>query len=454
MPDKTYNCVCRHCNREFATSQIGFICIPCIKFGHFDEGSCPICPKEQQVQKKPLKSTQTAQIIDIQTARDIQKEIVIDSASQRPRQAGTTDIENTKYVNELRKRAEASLFVFTKGILNLSRLSLNLHLGVCRWLQQTPPYRKLMLLPRDHLKSSIAGRGLPIHLLIQPEKNNIYIPNKQGAAVRILLGYETATNAEHQLRWIEGQFESNQLLRHLWPECVWENSRRDSSKWSAKEMTIPRSTDYPESSIETIGVGGAVTGRHYDVMVKDDLTTLEAANSEVVMQDAIDWHKASRALFDDPDKGLEFMLGTKWAIHDLYSSIEADDPTVSIVKRSIVEPDENGDMKTIFPEMFSLETVERLKKEFGVLFPLLYMNSVLDPALVDFDEDNLRFYRLVDDTIVFEEDGRDARLAESMENKPQGITEAQREMLRGDAMTPEVYDFMTERERYLRFKAK
>jgi len=184
------------------------------------------------------------------------------------------------------------------------------------------------------------------------------------------------------------------------------------------------------------------------------LTTLEAANSEVVMQDAIDWHKASRALFDDPDKGLEFMLGTKWAIHDLYSSIEADDPTVSIVKRSVVELDKNGDMKPIFPEMFSLATIERLKKEFGVLFPLLYMNSVLDPALVDFDEADLRLYRMVDDTLIFEEDHRDAKLAEAIESKPTGITQAQREMLRGDAMTPEVYDFMTERERYLRFKAK
>ncbi len=451
MTPKTYTCVCRHCNAEFQTSKIGFICISCIKFGHFDEGTCSICPKGTQPEKKPLK---TAKIAEIQAAIQLQKEVVLDEPSKRPRQAGTTDIENTKYVDELRKRAEASLFVFTKGILNLSRLSLNLHLGVCRWLQKTPPYRKLMLLPRDHLKSSIAGRGLPIHLLIQPESNNVYIPGKEGASTRILLAYETATNAEHQLRWIEGQFESNQLLRHLWPDIMYDNFRRDSSKWSAKEMTIKRKTDYPESSIETIGVDGAVTGRHYDAMVKDDLTTLQAANSEVVMQDAIEWHKATRALFDDPDKGLEFMLGTKWAVHDLYSSIEADDPTVSIVKRSIVEPDEDGVMKTIFPEMFSLATVERLKKEFGVLFPLLYMNSVVDPALVDFDENDLRLYRLVEDTLIFEEDGRDAKLAESMESKPPGITQAQREMLRGDRMTPEVYDFMTERERYLRFKAK
>jgi len=455
MTPKTYTCVCRHCNGEFETTKISFICVNCIKHGHFDEGTCPICPSWNQVQKKPLKTAQTPEITEIQAASDIQNgEIVIDGPSGRPRQAGATETENTKYVDELRRRAEASLFIFTKGILNLSRLSLNLHLGVCRQLQRVPPHRKMMLLPRDHLKSSIVGRGLPIHLLIQPESKNVYIPNFEGASTRILLAYETATNAEHQLRWIEGQFESNQLLRGLWPEQMWENPRRDSSKWSAKEMTIPRKQDFPEASIETIGVGGAVVGRHYAAFIKDDLVTLEAANSEIVMQDAIDWHITSRALLDDPDKGLEWILGTKWAIHDMYQYIEQNDPTVEVIKRSAIEPDEDGNMKPIFPEMFSLDTIARLKRELGVLFPLLYMNSVLDPALVDFDEDDLRFYRLVDDTLIFEEDHRDTELSEAMENKPMGITQAQREMLRGDSMTPEVYDFMTERERYLRFKAK
>jgi len=356
MPSKTYTCVCRHCNSEFETSKIGFICVNCIKHGHFDEGACPICPP---VASRP---TRKLRIVENAAATALQQEVVIDPTAKKPRQAGATEVENTKYVDELRKRAEASLFVFTKGILNLSRLSLNLHLPICRQLQKVPPYRKMTLLPRDHLKSSIVGRGLPMHILIQPEKNNIYIPNKEGASSRVLLAYETATNAEHQLRWIEGQFESNQLLRHLWPECVWESSRRDSSKWSAKEMTIPRRDDYPEASIETIGVGGAVTGRHYDCFIKDDLVTLEAANSEVVMQDAIDWHVASRALLDDPDKGLEWILGTKWAVHDMYEYIEQNDPTVEIIKRAVVEPDEKGHMQPIFPEMFSLDTIARLKR--------------------------------------------------------------------------------------------
>ena len=110
----------------------------------------------------------------------------------------------------------------------------------------------------------------------------------------------------------------------------------------------------------------------------------EAANSEVVMQTAIDWHTNSRALFDDPDKSLEFIIGTRWAVHDLYSHIEETDPTVDMEVRSIVE-----DGRPIWPEAFTMETVARLRTEFRTMFPLLFMNSAADPMLVDFPEEDI-----------------------------------------------------------------
>lgn len=320
-------------------------------------------------------------------------ELVINQRTGEIRQAGASG--PGAFIDEFRSRCEKSLYLFAKGVLGLDRMTLSLHKPACQFLEKFPPYRKLLLMPRDHLKTSIC-RSLAIHMLLQPTETNEYIPGKEGASTRILLANETATNAEHQLRWIALQFEGNQLLRALWPHRVWRNPRAEAKKWNEKEIVLPRSQDYPEASIETIGVGGAVTGRHYDVMIKDDLVTLEAANSPQQMLTAIEWHVASRALMDDPDKSLEVIIGTRWAVHDLYEQIEMNDPSVECLTRRVIE-----DGEPIFPEMFNHTTIQRLKDELGPLFPLLYMNSAADPELVDFDMERVRRFVVVDDQVQF-----------------------------------------------------
>ena len=338
------------------------------------------------------------------------QEIVIQNG--RVRQAGTVDPDG-KAEDYLRHHYQRNLFAFAQGVMGLDRMTRHLHMPVCNWLQLTPTVyerRKLLLMPRDHLKTSTV-RALAAHILIQSKEDNLYFPGKAGADTRILLANETSTNAEHQLRWIMAQWESNAMLRALWPEETWGDARRQSPKWNEKEMLIPRPSHYPESSIETIGVGGAVVGRHYDVFIKDDLVTLEAANSPTLMEKAIEWHRTSRALMDQPDWSFEVIIGTRWAAYDLYQYILDNDPSVEVVQRAAIE---NG--RPIFPEMFSMQILEQLRIELGPLFYLLYMNAAADPALVDFDTENVRKYEIDfrRGVLLVDEDERDVVLSEAM----------------------------------------
>lgn len=331
------------------------------------------------------------------------EEFVIDKRGNM-RQAGTVDPER-EFIDAQRRIFETDLYEFTYGVLGRTYLTIELHSPVCRWLSHTPPYRKLLLLPRRHAKTSIVSHGLPIHILIQPKDNNIYIPGKDGRDTRIMLAGETADRAQDNLRVIRSIFEQNNFFRSMWKDHVWENARRESEKWNEKALVIPRNENYPDPSIRAIGVGGAITGARHDVHIKDDLVSEEAANSELVMHGAIQWNTNSRALMDDQDRGLEFIIGTRWAVQDLYSHIIRNDPTVATMKRSIIE---NG--RVIYPEAFSMETVERLRAEFGAMFALMYMNNVGDPELVDFFEEDLRKFKLDKGMAVFEEDGRDNAL--------------------------------------------
>lgn len=361
----------------------------------------------------------------------------------KPRQAGARPaLDNPdEWVARMRTRAERSLFFFTKGVLGKHFLSPALHGWLCGWLQQVPPRRKLCLMPREFGKSAIVSDSLPLHILIQPKDGNIYFPGEDGSDTRILLVCETEKRSADHLRVLQSAMESNKLLRALWPHRVWRDAK-SAKKWNGQEMIIPRRTEWPDPSVRGIGVGQAITGAHPNVLVKDDLVTEDAANSPLVMENAIAWHKTSRALMANQNTALEFIIGTRWAVRDLYEIVQEDHSVESAVRRAIEEG------QSIWPEKYSLDDLHRIQAEQGVMWPLLYMNSAADPELTDFQPHQLRYFRVDGDQIVFDEDARDISLRER-ENAPRrpGL------QLVGKTLDRDTYDVLKARNQFFRLRA-
>lgn len=357
------------------------------------------------------------------------------------RQAGTVD-PVADMMKEIREKAERNLYYFCTYVLDRDYLTPSLHLPICNWLMKCPPVRKMLLIPRRHAKTSIVSHGLPIHILIQPKESNKYIPGLEGCNTKILLAGEVSKRAEENMSVIRNVFEQNVKFRGLWPHLVWENPRRQSSAWNNTSLVIPRNVSYPDPSIRAAGAGGAITGTRPHVAIKDDIVSEEAANSPVVMQSAIDWHRNTRALYESQDESLEFIIGTRWAVNDLYSHIIENDPTVEPMIRSVVE-----DGRPIYPEVFSMETIEGLRKSMGIMFALMYMNNVGDPDLVDFPTEELRFFQRHADKVMYDEDYRDTIL----EKKRQ---DALKPIERGTLLSDAIEGYVSGREQFFKYNRK
>lgn len=374
-------------------------------------------PKRPEVPKTPVqRALQARGGAAPLRARGLTEELVIDAKTGQPRQAGTLG-EHGRFILDYRKRAEESLYVFGKTVMGYNLLTAGLHLPYCRVLQHIPPYRKLTLMPRLHYKTTVA-KSLAVHTFIQPADNNVYYPggfphlgHGDGRSGRVLFASTTVDLAKSILGEITMRIETTNRLHALWPHCFWENPRRQAPHWNQEKITLPRTDVFKEGSIEATGVDGSKTGFHYDFHIFDDLIDRKARNSPTTMQSAIEWFTASRAFMEDQTITREFTFGTHWAVNDLYTHIRQNDPSVECYVRSIVEPDEDGVLQPIMPERFSSETIEQMKLPpplgYGVLFPLLYMNNVIDPELVDFDMNELRYFMLEDGIIHFDEDERD-----------------------------------------------
>ena len=397
------------------------------------------------------------------------REITVDKTGV-PRQAGSTHPEGA-FIKKFRRLAESNLHVFGKGVIGRSYLTDHLHLPVANFLQQTPPFRKMLLMPRDHAKTSIVSHCLPVHILIQPASHNLYFPGLEGCECRILLGGSSAGRAEKNLSVIGKAFTSNATMKALWPHRCYENERHAKSvagKWNAQEIIIPREENWPDSSVFAVGVGVEVAGARPNVQIKDDLIGREAANSDAMMRDAIDWHKASRALMDEYEKdsgleSLEFIIGTRWAVFDLYAFVLQGDEevgpdlSVEVMVRRILEKDAAGDLNPIWAERFPPERIDQLRREFGSMFYLLYMNEASDPNLVDFDLNQVRQFTLGGSTgseILFDENNFDAMLEARYKQKPEDFQDTQKTPLQGIPLNADTWDmhFGKGRGQYMRFK--
>lgn len=286
----------------------------------------------------------------------------------------------------LRAKAAASTYVMA-GVLGFHDITPHLHLQMCNWIDG-PGRRKLGLVPRDHLKTSVWTIANTIRRIVVD-------PN-----IRILIGNETATNAGHFLRRIKAVFERNTLFQWLFTEVIPDWSK--TTKWSETEMIVPRSNDYPEATVETIGVGGAVVSRHYKLIKLDDLVGKEASESSDVMQKTIDWYQYCESLLEDPHDTIE-TYGTRWAYNDLYAWIEKHEgQDIETFFRTCFE--DSGE--PVWPERFDAVELARMRRKMGTFkFSCQYLNNPFDPESASFDEKWLRYYDFLAGDIACEGGG-------------------------------------------------
>ena len=279
---------------------------------------------------------------------------------------------------DLAEQGRNDLYFFAKGILGYKDMTMKCHGPTCAFLDNNPAQFKLLLKPRGHYKTSVATIARPLQKVCRnPE-------------VRLLIANETATNAERFLSAIKQHCEGNKRFRALYSSVIPTDVKK--VRWSSKELEFVRQGAYPEPTIDTVGMTGAWTSRHFDHMTFDDIISEEAAKSEKVMFDVINRISKLFSLMVNPEVGTFDLVGTRWAFWDVYSyMIKWLGPKMAKLIRAAIE-----DGEPIFPEKFSLETLAEIRNSPHMgeyMFSCQYMNNPRNPELQDFNINDLRFYR-------------------------------------------------------------
>lgn len=341
------------------------------------------------------------------------KELVV--VGTQVRQAGA----DRNLLDDLRTASEQSLYVFAKAVMGMNKFVIHLHKPLCDWLSRVPPRKKLLLMPRDTFKTTMA-RCLGMHITIQQPATNPYFPGRDGRNIRLLYAAENERRALSRIGWIRRQYESNALFRVLWPDHVWK-SLADTSTWTLSHFTLPRTEDYPESTFEAAGVDTGSTGGHYDVLIKDDLIGLRSRKQPKLMDAAIEWWKTSHSLSNDPQQSLDFVFGTRWASEDLYTwigdnELSYDTRLYSAVSRPRdLPPTGDDDKDLLFPERLSRALLEDLKRKYGPFYYLNYENRPFGEGTTAFTMELCGLFHLEGETVVFDTPEPTARVLSIIE---------------------------------------
>jgi len=299
---------------------------------------------------------------------------------------------------DLAEAASRNLFMFARDVLGYKDLTASCHGPLCAWLDGNPARFKLVLHPRGTFKTTI---------------NIARVMQKiaQNAEHRILLANETATNAERFLSIIRTHAESNRVFRALYSHLI----PSDPKRWSQQELLFNRKGVYAEPTVDSIGMTGAMTSRHYTHMTFDDLISEEAAKSRLVMDDTINRFAKLYSLMVNPETDTLDVVGTRWAFYDVYSyAMQRFGPKIARYIRGAIE-----DGKAIFPERLGLDALADIRND-PILggeyqFSCQYMNNPRNVAVQDFNVQDLKFWRWSPDEesiVLYDRNGEIERVVE------------------------------------------
>ena len=272
----------------------------------------------------------------------------------------------------VRQTGYVSLWFFIKYIAGFNgpfdKLTPHLHVDMANYRQRLlfPGARGAMFIPRSHYKTAVCTEGASAWEIVRWPDIKIRITNA------------ISDIAHDFMHSVKGVFDDNELVSYLYPHLYVENPK-SQPRWSDAEMVCPgRTKKAREATIEAGGVGGGIEGHHYDLHIVDDMIGQKSLNSAQIsaaeMERARNWFwNNEKSLLQSVRDSRVIVIGTRYAIDDVYDDILQKARTVSGHSLEGFEPDpEKGiwdiyyrmaveDGQVIFPENWTTEAYEEMK---------------------------------------------------------------------------------------------
>jgi len=257
----------------------------------------------------------------------------------------------------------------------------------CREVQEEPD-GMLDLWAREHYKSTIITYAKTIQDILASHGDDP-LPKWNGKEITFGLFSHTRPNAKGFLGQIKTELEGNRLLQDCFPDVLFANPQRDAPKWSEDGgIIVKRRSNPKEATVEAWGiVDGQPTGKHFDVLIYDDLVTDKTVTSEdmrakTMSQLALSYNLGAHG-------GVKRFIGTRYHLHDAYKTI-IERGTVKVRKHAATE---DGTVDGV-PVFLDDKTLKEKRRDMGpFVFGCQMLQNPQSEDNQNFDVSWLRFWK-------------------------------------------------------------
>lgn len=234
--------------------------------------------------------------------------------------------------------------------------------------------RKLVMLPRGHLKSMVITKAWTIQqALLNPD-------------IRILIANATWDNSRKFLSSIKSYLGTGNVMSQLF-------GKFESSNWNVDECTIlQRRATLDAPTWTTTGLERELTSQHFDLIVCDDLVAFENTATAAQREKVKEYYGMLYALLEPT--GTLVAVGTRYHQDDLYAQILEDKKFETFIRTAYANDEQT---EVLYPERFSVESLAEIRKDTQMgsyKFSAQFMNNPIDPANADFRKEMIRYYDL------------------------------------------------------------
>lgn len=275
------------------------------------------------------------------------------------------------------KYGKKNFWFFVTEILGWDGLDVEFHGELCNFMQKQGE-SKLILAPRGHLKSTICTVAYALWRSMRD-------PN-----VRILLANYKLDNAKAFLFQIRIELGRDRF-RAFYPGVV---PNMKNVKWNETQITLTRTTNPKEATFEVTGVGGEITGKHYDVILFDDIQGPENVGTLEQLLKLRTWWNQLQAILEPG--GDQVLVGTRWHYADIYGFIlENLQHEFLVLQMDVFKPDGSP----VWPSKFKPEMLRKIEERMSsdprqgrALWLAQYRNVIVDEQSAAFKRSKIKYF--------------------------------------------------------------
>ncbi len=327
---------------------------------------------------------------------------VLDFVADTISKPGTGDAFLEEARQQIRGKCQTDLWFLCFRVLGYKDIDNDLHHEMCTmWGRRAHRRVTLWLVPRGHLKTTLWTIGDAIQVKLND-------PNHRHLIINAKLD-----NAEAILGEIKAQFETNALLRWLFPEYCWDKLKGTAKKRFERlgKVTVSR-LDFPcrtvwrkEGNIEIMSVGASLVSKHFDRMTFDDMTNDKFVDNANIRDSNFSWYRNALQLRDNPSTPIR-IIGTRWHFDDPYGRLDRNEKSfrkktlltgkkkarmLCYIRRATEEDPSTGLPASIWPERFTLDDLDEIKHDIGsYIYSCQYENNPLPDESAIFKRDQIK----------------------------------------------------------------